>query len=78
MMRKASFNSKKTYRYWLTRDWSDEIFTSNEKRLAFIGLNPSTADDRKDDNTIKEGDNTREESWVFKSCYAESIRLGEY
>lgn len=35
------------FRYWLTRQWADG------PTLLYVMLNPSTADGRKDDNTIK-------------------------
>lgn len=36
------------YRYWLTRTWNDA-----ERQLAFVMLNPSTADASVDDPTIR-------------------------
>lgn len=37
----AGFSQCKTYRYWLTRHWADEL---EFPTLAWILLNPSTAD----------------------------------
>lgn len=45
----AVFNAERTHRYALGREWDN----GNKKRIAFIGLNPSTADDLKDDPTIR-------------------------
>jgi hypothetical protein len=36
------------FRYWLSRIWDDNLPT-----VTFIGLNPSTADAKEDDNTIR-------------------------
>lgn len=36
------------HRYWLTRTWNPK-----RPRVTFVGLNPSTADDRQDDATIR-------------------------
>lgn len=43
----AVFDSTRRYRYELTRRWSDG------PTVAFVMLNPSTADDRTDDATIR-------------------------
>jgi len=50
MVRGASFSRCKQYRYRLERRWND---SSKERRVVFIGLNPSTADHRIDDPTIR-------------------------
>jgi hypothetical protein len=44
----ALFSSDRRYRYWLLRTWDLE-----KPRVAFVGLNPSTADEREDDPTIR-------------------------
>ena len=44
----ATFSPCRLYRYHLWRAWGDR-----EKRVAFIGLNPSTADETEDDPTIR-------------------------
>ncbi len=44
----ASFSPCRTYRYSLWRRWAD-----GGKVCAFIGLNPSTADETQDDPTIR-------------------------
>lgn len=44
----ATFSSCKTYRYSLWRIWDEE-----KTPVVFIGLNPSTADEMKDDPTIR-------------------------
>jgi hypothetical protein len=53
MIGDAAFSASRKYRYWLKREWHDEIGHGNGKRLAFIGLNPSTANAKDDDPTIR-------------------------
>lgn len=48
--RGAVFSADHTYRYFLTRSWED---IGDGTRLNIIGLNPSTADARVDDPTIR-------------------------
>ena len=43
----ATFSPCRTWRYTLTRRWDDG------PQIAFIGLNPSTADETEDDPTIR-------------------------
>ena len=43
----ATFSNCRKYRYALSRSWDDK-----KKIVLFIGLNPSTADEKKDDPTI--------------------------
>lgn len=44
----ATFSPCRRYRYTLTRRWSDALTTA-----VFCALNPSTADEREDDPTIR-------------------------
>ncbi|MFL2509060.1 MAG: DUF1643 domain-containing protein [Candidatus Pseudothioglobus sp.] len=44
----AVFSTCKAYRYSLTRTWD-----LNQKLILFIGLNPSTADEKNDDPTLR-------------------------
>jgi hypothetical protein len=44
----ADFSRNRRYRYCLTREWN-----ANSHPLVFIGLNPSTADEKNDDPTIR-------------------------
>lgn len=43
----AAFSTCGVYRYWLSRDWDASL-----PRIAFIGLNPSTADETNNDPTV--------------------------
>lgn len=52
MLRTADFSACRTWRYSLTRCWVPDDLSNPAKMVAFIGLNPSTADERLDDNTI--------------------------
>ena len=44
----AYLSEDKVYRYWLLRRWDDTM-----PMIAIIGVNPSTADENKDDQTIR-------------------------
>lgn len=48
MTSSALFSDDRRYRYWLLRQWEPE-----KPNVAFIGLNPSTADETEDDPTIR-------------------------
>lgn len=48
MNRGAIFSNDRNYRYVLWRVWDDAL-----PKVAWIGLNPSTADETKDDPTIR-------------------------
>lgn len=48
MNKSCIFSPCRKYRYSLTREWNDSLPT-----VMFIGLNPSTANETTDDNTIK-------------------------
>ncbi len=45
----AAFSADRKYRWWLTRQWGRKL----GNLCAFIGLNPSTADETQDDPTIR-------------------------
>jgi hypothetical protein len=47
----AIFSDDRVYRYSLWRKWS--LLDRNSRSLIFIGLNPSTANENKDDPTIR-------------------------
>jgi hypothetical protein len=56
----ATLSPCRQYRYELWRDWSDDALELEEREgnnsakfCMFIGLNPSTADETKDDPTIR-------------------------
>src|SRR5690242_6108456 len=49
MKRETIFSDCRAYRYTLWREW--DIFDKNY--VMFVGLNPSTADERVDDPTIR-------------------------
>jgi hypothetical protein len=48
VIKKAKISACGQYRYWLSRKWDE-----GAESLVFIMLNPSTADDKIDDPTIK-------------------------
>lgn len=48
MRKKATISDCKNYRYKLSRIWD-----KNKPKIVFIGINPSTADDKEDDPTIR-------------------------
>lgn len=50
MIKGATFSSCRRYRLALWRQWDERLPT-----VVFCGLNPSTADETKDDNTIRRG-----------------------
>ncbi len=54
MNRDTLFSPDRKYRYTLWRHF-DDLFPRDEtgRFVAFVGLNPSTADETKDDNTIR-------------------------
>lgn len=46
-MKRDAYIVDDKFRYWLSRIWDDNLPT-----VTFIGLNPSTADAKKDDKTV--------------------------
>ena len=44
----AEFSPDRKHRYMLSRTWNNEL-----PKIAFVGLNPSTADEMQDDPTIR-------------------------
>ena len=48
MRTEAYISEDRKYRYWLLRSWDD-----SKPTVCFIGVNPSTADETKDDATIR-------------------------
>lgn len=58
MKRSALISPDGLYRYWLVRDWTDEMSfikmtLSSLGRVLYVMLNPSTADENIDDPTIR-------------------------
>ena len=53
--KKTIFSEDRKYRYALWRSYADDLFVNRAKEgfVQFIGLNPSTADEIADDNTIR-------------------------
>lgn len=58
--RKTIFSQCRNYRYTLWREWDTDLLTgcsddlpNSHRYVQFIGLNPSTADETKDDPTIR-------------------------
>lgn len=53
-LRVTTFSDCRRYRYTLWREWDDGLFSmGGENYLMVIGLNPSTADETKNDPTIR-------------------------
>ena len=48
MLKKAYLDENRVYRYWLLRRWDE-----TKPMLGIIGVNPSTADEEIDDQTIR-------------------------
>lgn len=48
MKKDALLSPDRAYRYWLLRQWDDSL-----PMAAIIGVNPSTADEKEDDQTIR-------------------------
>lgn len=54
MTRDTVFSACRTYRYTLWRSWESQLFPAEKPGFVqIIGLNPSTADETNDDNTIR-------------------------
>jgi hypothetical protein len=53
MKRSASFSPCRLYRYSLWRSWGAQPGAVDRGYVLFVGLNPSTADETKDDPTIR-------------------------
>lgn len=51
--RQTVFSECRYYRYTLWRTWAADLFGDQIGYVQFIGLNPSTADETKDDPTIR-------------------------
>ena len=53
-MNECLFSEDRVYRYYLKRTWGRNLDPTEDEGMAvFIGLNPSTADESKDDPTIR-------------------------
>lgn len=73
MQRSALFSPDHSKRFWLWRDWTDELFSGSEDgMLNIIGLNPSEAGDTRDDPTSRKfvGFARR---WHFSSVVATNL-----
>jgi hypothetical protein len=53
MVRYALLDSSAKYRYLLRRSWNEFFSKQPERTVLFVMLNPSIADDRVDDQTIR-------------------------
>ena len=49
----CTFSPCRRYRYDLWRQWTDLLAENQDGYVAFIGLNPSTADESRDDPTVR-------------------------
>ena len=63
----AVLSTCKKYRYFLTRTWDDNL-----PRVLFIMLNPSTADAKEDDNTIRRCKGYAED-WGYGGFYVVNL-----
>ena len=59
----AGFSADRRHRTWLERRWDEKPFGSGD-HAAFIGMNPSTADETADDPTVQ-GCMARARAWGF-------------
>jgi hypothetical protein len=66
----AKFSDDRRYRYWLLRSWGDY---SRAGTLAIIGLNPSTADEQKNDPTV-----SRCIEWAKRLGFCRLLMLNMY
>lgn len=62
----AGFSADRRHRTWLERRWDDKPFGAGG-HAAFIGMNPSTADETADDPTVA-GCMARARDWGFGAC----------
>lgn len=67
MLKSAKFNLDHTHRLFLTRLWEPD-----NSKILFIGLNPSTADEKEDDNTVTRLINFSK-SWGFGGFYLTNL-----
>ncbi len=63
------FSSDRIYRYVLYRIWDPDLPWIN-----FVGLNPSTADEKMDDQTIRR-DIAFAKSWIFCLCQGSKLAV---
>jgi len=67
-MSETIFSPDRKYRYTLYREWEMPLHETREGYAMFIGLNPSTADETKDDPTIRRCKGFAK-SWGFARMY---------
>lgn len=65
MIEPAIFSQSRQYRYTLYRCWGE--ISRDHGTVMFIGLNPSTADETKDDPTVRRCIGFAK-SWGFMRC----------
>lgn len=53
LSRTIVFSKNRVYRYTLWREWREGLIPGKSGYVVFIGLNPSTANERLDDHTIR-------------------------
>lgn len=64
----SQFDSARTYRYLLTRQWGED----EQNFINFILLNPSTADETKDDPTMRRCINFAKQ-WGYDGMYVTNL-----
>lgn len=62
----AGFSADRRHRSWLERRWDEKPFGAGD-HAAFIGMNPSTADETADDPTVQ-GCMARARAWGYGAC----------
>lgn len=67
LLKAAGFNPERTHRYYLSRLWDDKV-----SKIMFIGLNPSTADELEDDQTVRRLVSFSK-SWGFGGFYLTNL-----
>lgn len=69
----ANFSPCRKWRYTLYRDLQEgQLFAPQPKRVQFVGLNPSTADEKKNDPTVRRCMNFARD-WGFTAMWMTNV-----